>query len=105
MSSGLQVRGEWIFGRPFDGVTTRGGYVDVSVHRRGFGPVTPVARAERLDYEAGPFSIFEHRFTGGARVHLAQWLTAQINVIHQPRGLAANRATVVDAGLTASFRR
>jgi hypothetical protein len=105
MSSGLQVRGEWIFGRPFDGVTTRGGYVDVSVHRRAFGPFTPVARAERLDYDAGPFSIFDHRFTGGARVHLLQWLAAQINVIHQPRGLAANRATVVDAGLTASFRR
>jgi hypothetical protein len=105
MWSGLQLRGEWIFGRPFDGVTTRGGYIDFAIHRRALGPVTPVVRAERLDYEAGPFSIFEHRFTGGARVQLLQWLTGQLNVIHQPHGLAANRVNVVDAGLTVSLRR
>ncbi len=105
MWSGLQLRGEWIFGRPFDGVTTRGGYIDFAIHRRALGAVTPVVRAERLDYEAGPFSIFEHRFTGGARVQLLQWLTGQLNVIHQPHGLAANRVNVVDAGLTVSLRR
>jgi hypothetical protein len=105
MWSGLQLRGEWIFGRPFDGVTTRGGYIDFAIHRRALGPVTPVVRAERLDYDAGPFSLFEHRFTGGARVQLLQWLTGNLNVIHQPHGLAANRVNVVDAGLTVSLRR
>jgi hypothetical protein len=105
MSSGLQVRGEWIFGRPFDGVTTHGGYIDVTVHRRAFGPVTPVIRAERLDYDAGRFSLHDRRVTAGARIHLFQYLTAQVNVIHQPRGLAAGRATVIDAGLTVSIRR
>ena len=51
-SGGVQVRSEWIFGRPFDGVTTRGGYIDAIVHRAGMGPVTAVARVERLDYTA-----------------------------------------------------
>jgi hypothetical protein len=60
---------------------------------------------ERLDYDAGPFSFYDRRFTGGARVHVLQWLTAQVNVIHQPSGLAADRVTVVDAGLTVSLRR
>ena len=55
-TAGVQLRGEWIFGRPFDGVTTTGGYLDLLVHRRALGIVTPVARIERLDYEAGPSS-------------------------------------------------
>jgi hypothetical protein len=105
MSNGLQLRGEWIVGAPFDGVATRGGYIDVSVHRRALGRVTPVARAERLDYDAGPFSLYEHRFTGGARIQALQWLTAQVNVVHQPHGLSAGRVNVVDAGLTVTLRR
>jgi hypothetical protein len=64
-----------------------------------------VARAERLDYDAGRFSMFEHRFIGGARLRVLPWLTGQINVVHQPQGLAAGRVNVVDAGLTVSFRR
>ena len=32
------LRGEWIDGRPFDGVATHGGYVDVIVHLLGMGP-------------------------------------------------------------------
>ena len=42
-------------GRPFDGTTVRGGYADVFVHRPSMGPVTALARIERLDYGAGPF--------------------------------------------------
>lgn len=104
-TSGVQVRGEWIFGRPFDGVTTTGGYLDLLVHRRALGPVTPLARIERLDYEAGPFSLFLHRFTTGARIRLPRCFTAQINVIHQPTGLLANRTNALDAGVTCSVRR
>ena len=51
-AGGVQVRSEWIFGQPFEGVTTRGGYIDAIVHRAGMGPVTAVARVERLDYTA-----------------------------------------------------
>lgn len=105
MFDGVQLRGEWIHGASFTGVSTKGGYIDVSVHRRAFGIITPVARVERLDYDAGPFSFYDRRFTGGARVHVLQWLTAQVNVIHQPSGLSAGRVNVVDAGVTVSLRR
>ena len=33
MGGGVQVRGEWLGGQPFDGTTTTGGYADVIVHR------------------------------------------------------------------------
>jgi hypothetical protein len=102
---GVQVRGEWIFGRPFDRVTTAGGYVDLLVHRRALGRVTPVARIERLDYEAGPRSFYLRRYTVGARIQLPQCFTAQINVIHQRSGLRAGRSNVFDAGLSCSVRR
>jgi hypothetical protein len=105
-AAGVQVRGEWIFGRPFDGVTTTGGYLDLLVHRRSLGRVTPVARIERLDYEAGPyFSLFLRRVTTGARIQLPGCFTGQINVIHQPSGLAAGRTNVMDAGITCSVRK
>lgn len=104
-TNGVQVRGEWIFGRPFDGVTTTGGYLDLLVHRRALGRVTPLARIERLDYEAGPFSLYLHRFTVGARIHLPRCFSAQINVIHQPTGLMANRTNALDAGLSCTVRR
>jgi hypothetical protein len=103
--SGIQVRGEWIAGRPFDGVTTTGGYLDVMVHRRALGVVTPLARIERLDYDAGPFSLHLHRVTTGARVGLPRCLTGQINLIYQPHGLAAGRTTALDAGLSCTVRR
>lgn len=105
MFGGVQLRGEWIHGASFTGVSTKGGYVDVSIHRRAFGIITPVARMERLDYDAGPFSFYDRRYTGGARVHVLQWMTAQINVIHQPGGMSAGRVNVVDAGVTVSLRR
>ena len=104
-TNGVQVRGEWIFGRPFDGVTTAGGYVDLLIHRRALGRVAPLARIERLDYEAGPFSFYLRRYTVGTRIQLPQCFTAQINVIHQPSGLRAGRTNALDAGLTCSVRR
>ena len=105
MFDGVQLRGEWIYGAAFTGVGTKGGYIDVSGHRPAFGIITPVARAERLDYDAGRFSFHDRRFTGGARIHVLQWLTAQLNVIHQPSGMSVGRVTVVDAGVTVSLRR
>jgi hypothetical protein len=104
-SNGVQVRGEWIDGRPFDRVATRGGYLDVSVHRRALGPVTPLVRVERLDYFAGPFSLYQRRLTAGARIRIASCLTGQVNLIRQPNGLAAGRSTVLDIGATCAVRR
>ena len=104
-TSGVQVRGEWISGRPFDGVTTTGGYLDLLVHRRALGIITPIGRIERLDYEAGPFSLHLHRATAGARIRLPQCLTGQVNVIRQPAGLAGGRSTVLDAGVSCTVRR
>jgi len=106
-SSGVQLRGEWISGHPFDAVATRGGYLDLIVHRVGMGPVTAVARIERLDYDAfvPAFSLYLHRFTAGARVRLPWCLSGQLNVMHQPTGLAAGRTNVLDAGLSCTVRR
>jgi len=106
-SGGVQLRGEWIFGRPFDDVSTRGGYVDLIVHRVGMGPLTAVARAERLTYVATSRarSLYLHRFTAGGRVRLGSCLSGLVNVVHQPSGLAAGRTNVLDAGLTCTVRR
>jgi hypothetical protein len=104
-TNGVQVRGEWISGRAFDGVATDGGYLDLLVHRRALGRVTPLARVERLDYDAGYFSFYLRRVTAGARIQLPGCFTAQVNVIHQPSGLRAGRTNALDAGLTCSVRR
>jgi hypothetical protein len=84
MKGGIQLRGEWIDGHPFLGTRTRGGYADVLVHRPGMGPVTAIARIERLDYFAGGFSEFPRRYTVGARIRLIRGLTAEVNHVHQP---------------------
>jgi hypothetical protein len=84
MQGGIEVRGEWIDGQPFDGTHTAGGYVDLRVHRPALGPVTAVLRAERLGYDANPpFALYAHRYTAGARVRLLAHLSAQANVIRQ----------------------
>src|SRR5262249_26287097 len=84
MKRGVQVRGELIEGRPFLGARTRAGYVDFLVHKVFMGPVTAVARLERLDYYAGPFSEFPWRYTVGAKIRISQALTAQVNYVRQP---------------------
>jgi hypothetical protein len=104
MRGGIELRGEWIAGRPFDGVTTTGGYFDVIAHRIWMGPVTAVARIERLDYDAGPFSMHPRRYTVGARIRVARQLAIQMNVLHQPTGLADGRTVALDAGLTETIR-
>ncbi len=104
MYGGVQARGEWIDGRSFDGTRTFGGYADVLVHRRFMGPVTAVARAERLDYLAGRFSSFEKRYTAGARVRLASMLVGHINIIRElERGAPAESS--LDLGITFTVRR
>lgn len=105
MHAGVQVRGEWLTGRPFDGAETRGGYIDVLVHRPAMGALTAVSRIERLDYVAGPFSRFPRRYTAGAKVRAASWLVGQVNLVHQPRDRTGGRGhSSVDVSLTFTAR-
>lgn len=104
MREGVEVRGEWIAGQPFDGTRTTGGYVDLLVHRPGLGPVTAVLRAERLGYEtAPPHAIYAQRYTAGARVRILSTLAAQVNVMRQ-HGVPEARPTSLDVALTYVFR-
>jgi hypothetical protein len=104
MRNGVEFRGEWIDGRPFDGVTTTGGYLDAIVHRLGMGPVTAVARLERIDYDAGPFSMHTRRLTAGARLRLMRTVDVQAGVVHQWDPTLHHVWTSVDLGVTQSFR-
>jgi hypothetical protein len=103
MHAGMQVRGEWITGQPFSGPSTTGWYVDAMVHRPAFGPVTLVARAEELDYDAGVFSSYRKRYTAGARTQLSQAIVGHVNVSHEPRR-PHGRETAVDGALTYVIR-
>ncbi len=101
MLSGVQIRGEWINGQPFNNATTTGWYLDAIVHRPILGPVTLVARAEHLDYDAGRFSSYDKRTTAGARVQITPALVGQVNVMRQPRSAQSPVAhTELDAALT-----
>jgi hypothetical protein len=102
---GLQLRGEWISGRPFDAASTTGGYLDAIVHQRGMGPVTAIARIERFDCDAGPLSQQGRRISAGARVRILNQLAGTIGVVHQSHGLAGGRGTALDLGLTFTIRR
>jgi hypothetical protein len=105
MHDGVQARGEWITGRPFDGTSTTGGYLDLIVHRPVMGPVTALLRAERLDYDAAaPFAMSAGRLTAGTRIRLLDQLSAQVAVVHQSRQVPQRRPTALDLGLTYSLR-
>jgi hypothetical protein len=111
---GVQLRGEWIIGQPWDNTSTGGWYVDAIVHRRFMGPVTAVFRSEQLDYTAvRPFEYqgtsglnawMGRRQTAGGRVRLPGGLTAQLNVIRQSDLLAKYGRTAIDMALTYSVR-
>jgi hypothetical protein len=104
MLGGVQIRGEWIDGRPFDEVATRGGYVDGIVHLSAMGPVTALARIERLDYDAGQYSAYYRRLTVGARLRISASLGVQVNLLREQRGVAGTRPLALDASATYSIR-
>ncbi len=105
MLAGVQVRGEWLTGRPFDNAVTQGGYVDLLVHRPRMGAVTLVSRIERLDYFAGRFSAFPRRYSVGAKIRASSRLVGQVNVIHQPRDRTGHEGhSSIDVALTLSAR-
>jgi hypothetical protein len=104
MRSGVELRGEWISGQPFDGTHTGGGYLDLLVHRPGLGPITAVVRADRLGYDAvAPFALYAYRYTAGGRVRLLDQLSAQVNVIWQ-NAVPQQRRSAVDVALTYVLR-
>lgn len=105
MREGVQLRGEWIKGQPFDRTTTTGWYADVIVHRVPMGPVTAVARIERLDYDTiPPFDLHKRRQTLGARVRLWEGLSAQANLLHQSGHRDTYGPVALDMGVTYSVR-
>ena len=105
---GVQVRGEWITGEPYPGASTSGWYVDLFVHRAFMGPVTAVARIERLDFLADEEdeNAFRRRQTIGARIRILEQLAVTLNVLHQTGFGSEYRPTALDVGVswTARFR-
>jgi hypothetical protein len=104
MHGGLAVKGEWLDGQPFDGTRTFGGYVDVSLHRPSLGPVTLVARAERLEYVVdSPRAMNALRVTAGARIRVFDTLAVQANAVRQ-RGIKTQGTGAVDLAVTYVLR-
>jgi hypothetical protein len=106
MHEGVQLRGEWLTGRPFDGTSTSGWYADAIVHRAGMGPLTVVARVERLDYDTSrtQFAIHASRQTAGVRIGLFHGFSTQLNVVRQGGRLSQRRTSALDVGVTYSVR-
>jgi hypothetical protein len=104
---GLQLRGEWITGRPYDGASTTGWYGDAILHAVSMGPVTAVARIERIAFDELAASEAEttYRQTIGARVRLPLGFTVNVNVVHRAGDLDAYKPMALDVGLMWSGRR
>ncbi len=106
MRGGVQLRGEWLAGHPFSGTSTDGWYADLLVHHLGMGPVTAVARVERLAYDAiAPFNLSADRQTVGARIRVINQLAVQVNLLHQSGRAAEYRTSPLDVGVTYTVRR
>jgi hypothetical protein len=104
MHGGVAVKGEWLDGQPFDGTRTYGGYIDLSVHRPSLGPVTAVARAERLDYIVeSPRAVNAVRYTAGARIRMFDALAVQANVVRQS-GIKSQGKGALDVAVTYVLR-
>ena len=104
MHGGVQVRGEWIDGQPFDRMHTRGGYLDAFVHRREMGPFSAMARIEVLDCDSGERSVLAKRATVGTRIHLVESLYAQVNLSHQRGALYTAQPMSTDVAVTYTLR-
>jgi hypothetical protein len=103
---GVQARGEWVSGAPFDGASAHGWYVDGIVHVLGMGPVTAVARIERLAWD----DPTEHeiattnRQTAGARVRLPLGFAITANLVHRTGHLGVYQPSSLDVGVLWSGR-
>jgi hypothetical protein len=103
---GVQLRGEWMTGRPFEGATTTGWYADAIVHLVPMGPVTAVARVERMGFEEPAENEDETlgRQTIGARVRIAGGFSVNVNLVHRTGELGEYKPTSLDVGITWSGR-
>jgi hypothetical protein len=105
MRNGVQLRGEWLGGRPFTGTTTTGGYADVLLHRPWMGPVTALARVERLNYVArAPFALETTRYQTAARIRVWRALSVSAGAVHQMGQLTQTQRTALDLGLSYTIR-
>jgi len=105
MRDGVQLRGEYISGRPFDGARTHGGYVDLIVHRAFMGPITAALRAERIaSRDAGISVLAGERYTAATRIRLPRGFFAHLGIVHNTATLIERRATAIDAGVSYSVR-
>ena len=105
MQSGVQLRGEWIAGRPVGDATNSGWYVDALVHRVVMGQVTAVARVERLTVDDAGVQSRQGRQTLGARIRVIDPLSVNVNIVR--RSGAFNQEygkTSLDLGLTWTLR-
>src|SRR5262249_39697451 len=104
---GVQLRGEWIDGVPYDGATTRGWYADAILHVLGMGPVTAVARIERAAFEEPSEAEADatNRQTVGARLRLPIGFSVTANLVHRSGNLDGYKPTSFDVGIMWSGRR
>ena len=107
MYNGVLLRGEWMTGQPFDGASTRGWYADLLLHRTFMGPVTFVARLERLDVDSSDAEYTEaaRRQIIGARIRMREALALTVNVQHRTSHSDEYPPAGVDIGLSWSLRR
>jgi hypothetical protein len=106
MLGGIEVRGEWISGRPIDRTSTTGWYADAIVHRAVMGPVTAVFRTEYLDWTAfiPAYDAQGRRHTAGARIRLTNALAVHVNVIRQSGFVAEEHRSALDVAATYAIR-
>jgi hypothetical protein len=70
------------------------------------GPVTALARLERLAYDANPpFDLYATRQTIGTRVRLVHGLAVQANLVAQAGKIARTASTALDVGIVYSVRQ
>jgi hypothetical protein len=102
---GVQLRGEWMTGRPFDGASTTGWYADGIVHVLGMGPVTAVARVERLTVDEPADGFTSNRQTIGARVRLPLGFSINVNAVRRAGELRSYAAGALDVAVMWTGRR
>jgi hypothetical protein len=99
MRGGVQLRGEWISGVPFQNARIQGWYIDAMLHRPALGSVSPVLRYEDYKYDAPGYPTKARRWTAGARVRITPSLSASMNLL-RGRGLQGSREQALDVAIT-----
>jgi hypothetical protein len=111
MYRGVQVRGEWMTGHPFEGATMKGWYADALIHLVRMGPVTAVARIEQFEQEGGDASESAgagaaQRQVIGARIRLPGGFSLNVDLMHRMGKIevAESNPFALDVGITWTVR-